>query len=145
LVRFHSACRSPGAAAAHRAPDCDACLDGSGEYTVSLEFKDLLAKQIATAMNEPPDQLQPVELRTASGDARGKFECNRSAPDRDGRHASAPWIRNWSVQTLATFVINTQFECAAAKQETKSGHISLSYQRCVRVGTEEGKLPHRSG
>ncbi len=88
----------------HSAPDCYAYPDGKGGHTGSLEYMEFVAKQIAAAINEALDKLQPAELRTASGVAKGRIAYNYYAPDLYDRRASVLQIRSVNGQPIGTLV-----------------------------------------
>ena len=93
-----------GSTQTHRAPECYAYPDGKGGHTGSLEYMDFVAKQVAGAVNEALDRLQPAELRIASGEAKGKIAYNYYAPDLYDRTAGVIQVRATGGGTIATLV-----------------------------------------
>jgi hypothetical protein len=88
----------------HSAPDCYAYPDGKGGHTGSLEYMDFVARQMAAAINEALDKLEPAELRTCSGEAKGKIAYNYYAPDLYDRRAGVLQVRALNGQPIGTLV-----------------------------------------
>ncbi|MCB0689157.1 MAG: hypothetical protein KDC53_21615 [Saprospiraceae bacterium] len=65
----------------HSAPDAYAFVDEQGNTGANFEYLDYCVKQVADAVNEAIEQLQPAELRMAVGEAKGKIAFNYYAPD----------------------------------------------------------------
>jgi hypothetical protein len=93
-----------GSTHTHSAPDCYAYPDGKGGHTGSLEYMDFVAKQIAAAVNEALDKLQPAEIRIATGEAKGKIAYNYYAPDLYDRRVNVLQVRGLNGQPIATMV-----------------------------------------
>ena len=93
-----------GATHTHSAPDCYALPDGQGGHTGSLEYMQFVAEQVAAAINEALDRLQPAELRVASGEAKGKIAFNYYAPDLYDRRASVLQVRGLDGKPIGTLV-----------------------------------------
>lgn len=93
-----------GATHTHSAPDCYAFPDGKGGHTGSLDYMDFVAQQVAAAINEALDRLQPAQLRIGSGEAKGKIAYNYYAPDLYDRTAAVLQVRSTSGQPIATLV-----------------------------------------
>jgi len=64
----------------HSAPDAYGFPDEAGNVGADLEYLDWCVKQIAAAVNEALDNLEPALLKTAVGEARGKIAYNYYAP-----------------------------------------------------------------
>lgn len=64
----------------HSAPDAYAFPDEKGNVGADLEYLSWCVKQIADAVNEAVDRLEPAYLKTAVGEARGKIAYNYYAP-----------------------------------------------------------------
>jgi hypothetical protein len=79
----------------HSAPDCYAFPDASGGHTGDLKWMQFVCDRAAEAVNAAIDALQPVSLRVATGEARGKIAYNYYAPDLYDRRMSV-------IQVLAT-------------------------------------------
>jgi hypothetical protein len=79
----------------HSAPDCYAFPDPSGGHTGDLKWMQFACDRAAEAVNAALDALQPVSLRVATGEAKGKIAYNYYAPDLYDRRMSV-------IQLLAT-------------------------------------------
>jgi len=64
----------------HSAPDAYGFPDENGNVGADLEYLEWCVKQIADAVNEALDNLEPALLKTAAGEARGKIAYNYYAP-----------------------------------------------------------------
>lgn len=93
-----------GSTHTHSAPDCYAYPDGRGGHTGSLDYMKFVTEQIAAAVNEALDKMQPAELRVASGNAEGKIAYNYYAPDLYDRRASVLQVRAPDGGTIGTLV-----------------------------------------
>lgn len=82
-----------GATHTHSAPDTYAFPDGRGGHTGSLAYMQFVAEQVAGAVNDALDRLQPAEIRVASGEAKGKIAYNYYAPDLYDRRAGVIQLR----------------------------------------------------
>jgi len=69
-----------GATHTHSAPDAYGFPDMSGKSYADLMYLDWCVKQIADAVNEATDRLQPASLKVAMGEAKGKIAYNYYAP-----------------------------------------------------------------
>jgi len=65
----------------HSAPDAYGFPDEEGKVGADLAYLDWCVKQIAEAVNEAYDKLEPALLRTAVGEARGRIAYNYYAPE----------------------------------------------------------------
>src|ERR1039457_7048302 len=63
-----------------------------------------VTEQVAAAINEALDQMQPAELRVASGEAKGKIAYNYYAPDLYDRRASVLQVRGLDGKPIGTLV-----------------------------------------
>jgi hypothetical protein len=93
-----------GSTHTHSAPDAYAFPDGKGGHTGSLEYMNFLTVQIAAAVNEALDRLQPAEMRVATGEAKGKIAFNSYAPDLYDRRDNVLQVRGLNGQPIATLV-----------------------------------------
>jgi hypothetical protein len=93
-----------GATHTHSAPDSYAYPDGKGGHTGSLEYMRFVSEQVAEAINEAIDKLQPAELRTGSGEAKGKIAYNYYAPDLYDRRAAVLQVRATNGEPIGTLV-----------------------------------------
>jgi hypothetical protein len=64
----------------HSAPDAYAFADESGNHGADLEYLDWCVEQVAAAIKEALNNLQPVNLKIAIGEAKGKIAYNYYAP-----------------------------------------------------------------
>jgi hypothetical protein len=102
----------------HSAPDCYAFPDGKGGHTGDLKWMQLACDRAAEAANAALDALQPVSLRVATAEAKGKIAYNYYAPDLYDRRMSviqlvAPGTRGTSkpgkpVATLVNYAIHPE-------------------------------------
>lgn len=69
-----------GATHTHSAPDMYAFPDEEGKSYADLKYLDWICDQLADAVNEAVAKLQPAELKTAVGEAKGKIAYNYYAP-----------------------------------------------------------------
>jgi hypothetical protein len=64
----------------HSAPDMYAFPDGQGGTGADLEYIDSVCDQLAGAINEAVDDLQPASIKIATGEMKGKIAYNYYAP-----------------------------------------------------------------
>jgi hypothetical protein len=93
-----------GATHTHSGPDSYAFPDGKGGHTGSLEYMDLVVRQVAAALNEAIDRLEAAELRVASGEAKGRIAYNYYAPDLYDRRLSVFGLRSVAGKPIATLL-----------------------------------------
>lgn len=93
-----------GSTHTHSAPDCYAYPDGRGGHTGSLEWMKFVTEQVAAAVNDALDHMQPAELRVASGNAEGKIAYNYYAPDLYDRRANVLQVRTPDGKMIGTLV-----------------------------------------
>lgn len=65
-----------GATHTHSAPDAYGFLDENGKSLADLSYLDWCVKQVADAVNEAVTRLEPVSLKIAVGEAKGKIAYN---------------------------------------------------------------------
>lgn len=70
-----------GATHTHSAPDAYGFPDENGKSSVDLKYLDWCVHQIADAVNEAVNNLEPASLKTAFGEAKGKISYNYYAPE----------------------------------------------------------------
>lgn len=93
-----------GATHTHSAPDCYAFPDGKGGTGADLKYLDRVVERIATAIQEALSRMEPVGVRVATGEARGRIAYNYYAPDLyDPRVNVVQFVRPGG-QALATLV-----------------------------------------
>ncbi|MBI4905668.1 MAG: hypothetical protein HY820_18695 [Acidobacteria bacterium] len=93
-----------GSTHTHSAPDCYAYPDGRGGHTGSLEYMKFVTEQVAAALNDALDHMQPAEMRVATGNAEGKIAYNYYAPDLYDRRANVLQIRGLDGKMIGTLV-----------------------------------------
>jgi hypothetical protein len=64
----------------HSAPDAYGFTDQNGNTGIDLKYIDWCVQQMADAINEAAEKLEPVVLKIAMGEARGKIAWNAYAP-----------------------------------------------------------------
>ncbi len=69
-----------GSTHTHSAPDMYGFPDPRGKHGADLEYIDWVCAQIAAAVNEAVDKLQPAHLKIAVDEAKGKIAYNYYAP-----------------------------------------------------------------
>lgn len=69
-----------GASHTHSAPDAYGFLNEKGETLADQKYLDWCVKQIADAVNEAVEKLEPAVLKIAVGEAKGKIAYNYYAP-----------------------------------------------------------------
>ncbi|HPO15534.1 MAG TPA: hypothetical protein PLI09_18980 [Candidatus Hydrogenedentes bacterium] len=69
-----------GSTHTHSAPDTYAFPDLKGSHGADLKYLDWVCGKVAEAVNEAAEKLQPVTLKIAVGEAKGKIAYNYYAP-----------------------------------------------------------------
>ena len=93
-----------GSSHTHSAPDCYAFPDGNGGHTGNLEYIDSVCKNAAEAINEAIENLQPVQLKIGTGEAKGQIAYNYYAPDLYDRRMSVIQAVDAEGKIIATLV-----------------------------------------
>ncbi len=70
-----------GSTHTHSAPDCYGFPGASGKASGNLQYMDFVCNQSAVAINQALDNLQPAQLKIATGEAQGKIAYNYYAPE----------------------------------------------------------------
>jgi hypothetical protein len=70
-----------GSTHTHSAPDCYGFPGLDGKPSGDLKYMDFVCNQAAIAVNQALDNLQPAQLKIATGDAKGKIAYNYYAPE----------------------------------------------------------------
>lgn len=65
-----------GATHTHSAPDCYGFPDGKGGTAADFKYLDSVCSRLAEAIREASNHLQPVSLKIATGEAKGKIAYN---------------------------------------------------------------------
>jgi hypothetical protein len=93
-----------GSTHTHSAPDCYAFPDGKGGHTGDLAYLDLVCDKAAQAINEAIGKLQPVSLKIATGEAKGKIAFNYYAPELYDKRMSVIQAIGRDGKAVATLV-----------------------------------------
>ncbi len=93
-----------GSSHTHSAPDCYAFPDGNGGHTGDLNYMDLVCRLAAEALKEALGNLQPAQLKLATGEAQGKIAYNYYAPDLYDRRMSVIQAISPDAKVIATLV-----------------------------------------
>jgi hypothetical protein len=88
----------------HSAPDVYAFPSPEGGHTGDLEYIDYVCRQTAKAINEATAQLQPADIKIATGEAQGRIAYNYYAPDLYDRRMSVIQAVAKKGQVIATLV-----------------------------------------
>lgn len=70
-----------GATHTHSAPDAYAFPDENGNHGADLDYLDWCAVQVAEAIKEARDNMEPAYLKISVGEAKGKIAFNYYAPE----------------------------------------------------------------
>ncbi|MBD3184818.1 hypothetical protein GF312_21225 [Candidatus Poribacteria bacterium] len=70
-----------GATHTHSAPDMYGFPDEEGNFSIDMEYVEGVCEQMAHAVNEAVDNLQPVVIKIATGEAQEGIAYNYYAPD----------------------------------------------------------------
>ncbi len=70
-----------GSTHTHSAPDCYGFPGLDGKASGDLKYMDFVCNQAAKAINQALDELQPAQLKIATGEAQGKIAYNYYAPE----------------------------------------------------------------
>lgn len=70
-----------GSTHTHSAPDCYGFPGLDGKVSAKLEYIDFVCNQAAIALNQALDNMQPAQLKIATGKAEGKIAYNYYAPE----------------------------------------------------------------
>lgn len=89
----------------HSAPDAYGFPNAQGESFADLKYLDKCVKQVAEAINEAVENLEPASLKVTTGEAKGKIAYNYYAPDLyDPRCGVIQATSTRSGKTIATLV-----------------------------------------
>jgi hypothetical protein len=88
----------------HSGPDCYGFPDGSGKTAADIEYLNTVCNKLAGAINEAVDKLQPVNVKIASGKARGKIAYNYYAEKLYDPRCNVIQFLDSESKPLATFV-----------------------------------------
>ena len=93
-----------GSSHTHSAPDCYAFPDGRGGHTGDLKYMDSVCKLAAEALQDAVGNLQPAQLKIATGEAQGQIAYNYYAPDLYDRRMSVIQAISSDAKIIATLV-----------------------------------------
>ena len=88
----------------HSGPDCYGFPDSSGKTAADIEYLNGVCKKLADAINEAVDKLQPVHVKIATGNARGKIAYNYYAEQLYDPRCDVIQLLNSEGKPIATFV-----------------------------------------
>ncbi len=89
----------------HSAPDAYGFPNEKGESIADLKYLDWCVKQVASAINEAVEKLEPATLKVTTGEAKGKIAYNYYAPRLyDPRCGVIQATSTRSGKTVATLV-----------------------------------------
>ena len=93
-----------GSTHTHSAPDCYGFPGLNGKTSGNLQYMDFVCNQAAKALNEALDNLQPAQLKIATGEAKGKIAYNYYAPELYDPRMSVIQAVTPEGKTIATLV-----------------------------------------
>ncbi len=88
----------------HSGPDCYGFPDSSGKTAADIEYLNAVCKKLADAINEAVDKLQPVHVKIATGNARGKIAYNYYAEQLYDPRCDVIQFLDSEGKPVATFV-----------------------------------------
>jgi hypothetical protein len=93
-----------GATHSHSAPDCYGFRDLTGRSGRSERYIELVCARMAEALHEAVTNLQPIRLKIATGEAKGKIAYNYYAPQLYDPRCSVIQALDASGKPIATLV-----------------------------------------
>ncbi|HLH56018.1 MAG TPA: hypothetical protein VKY92_20615 [Verrucomicrobiae bacterium] len=93
-----------GATHTHSAPDCYGFPDGKGGTSSDPRYLEMVCVKMAEAINQAVDQLQPAQLKIATGPAKGKIAFNYYAEQLYDPRCSVIQALDLSGRPIATLV-----------------------------------------
>ena len=93
-----------GATHTHSAPDCYGFRDSTGRSGRNEKYIELVCARMAEALHEAVTNLQPVRLKIATGEAKGKIAYNYYAPQLYDPRCSVMQFLDASGKPIATLV-----------------------------------------
>jgi hypothetical protein len=88
----------------HSGPDCYGFPDSSGKTSADIEYLNAVCEKLADAINEAVGKLQPVNVKIATGNARGKIAYNYYAEQLYDPRCDVIQFLDSEGKPLATFV-----------------------------------------
>jgi hypothetical protein len=93
-----------GATHTHSAPDCYGFPDGAGGTARDEKYVDLVCARMVGALHEAATNLQPVRLKIATGEAKGKIAYNYYAEQLYDPRCHVIQVLDGSGKPIATLV-----------------------------------------
>ncbi|MBL9122343.1 MAG: hypothetical protein JNG90_01840 [Planctomycetaceae bacterium] len=93
-----------GSTHTHSAPNCYGFPGPGGKVMGDLKYMDFVCNQAAVAINQALDNLQPAQLKIATGEAKGKIAYNYYAPELYDPRMSVIQAVTPEGKTIATLV-----------------------------------------
>src|SRR5437764_1603268 len=93
-----------GATHTHSAPDCYGFPDGKGGSVADPKYLEMVCTRMAEAINDAVNHLQPVQLKIATGEAKGKIAYNYYAEQLYDPRCSVIQALNSDSKPIATLV-----------------------------------------
>ncbi len=93
-----------GSTHTHSAPDCYGFPDRNGRSSADPKYLESVCRRMAEAINEAVQKLQPVEIRIATGEAKGKIAYNYYAEQLYDPRCSVIQAVDASGKPVATLV-----------------------------------------
>ena len=93
-----------GATHTHSAPDCYGFPDREGKTSADLQYLDGVCSKLADAINQAVRQLQPAQVKIATGKARGKIAYNYYAERLYDPRCDVIQVLDLKARPIATLV-----------------------------------------
>ncbi|MBN1127269.1 MAG: hypothetical protein JXA82_19870 [Sedimentisphaerales bacterium] len=125
-----------GATHNHSGPDCYGFADAAGKTGADLKYLDFVCSQLVEAIREASASLEPVSVKIATGQARGKIAYNYYAPDLYDRRCNVIQFIRQDRKPLATLI---NYACHPEVIGPDQGILSPDfvgplYDRIVKAG-----------
>ncbi len=93
-----------GATHTHSAPDCYGFPDGKGGTSSERKYLEMVCRRMAEAINQAAAELQPAQLKIATGPAKGKIAFNYYAEHLYDPRCHVVQVLDASGRPIATLV-----------------------------------------
>jgi hypothetical protein len=113
-----------GATHTHSAPDCYGFPDQTGKTSADLPYLDHVCRQLAEAINQALESLQPVRIRIATDRAQGKIAYNYYAEQLYDPRCHVLQAADLQGRALATLV---NYACHPEVLGSKQGILSPDF------------------